>query len=151
MEPKVWGKYFWTSLHFIALGYPDNPSVHDKSNYKEFYTNFWKVIPCSKCGENYQRHLQELPIDEYLIDNLKLFEWTNKLHNLVNRELGKRQWSLQEARSKFSKIAKGQDDTFVSIDSAWDKIIRWSVTAVALLVVMLLIYMFIMKTLMNKK
>lgn len=139
MEPKVWGRYLWTSLHFIALGYPDNPTEEEKLIYKQFYESFWKVIPCFKCGENYQRHLTELPLTaEHLKDNLTLFQWTHKLHNIVNRELGHREVSLEEARQKFSRIAKGQDEAFVCVDSAWDRIIRWT-TMILIVVVILFI------------
>lgn len=146
MEPKHWGKFIWTSIHIIALGYPDKPTQLDKQNYKEFLTNFWKVIPCYKCSQNYQVHLKELPIDEYLTDNLTLFEWTVKLHNIVNKQLGKNEWTLEEARAKFSRIAKGQDETFVSVDSGWDKIIRYSTSGLVVGLAITILYFFVRKT-----
>lgn len=142
MEPKIWGKYIWTSIHIIALGYPDKPSPDDKQNYKQFYTNLWKVIPCIKCAKNYQMHLDELPLEGQLSNNTALFKWTVDLHNIVNKELGKRQWTFEEAYEKFRKIAKGDDERFVSVDAKWDKLI-WSVTVVlALLLVMFALIMF---------
>jgi hypothetical protein len=136
MEPKVWGKYFWTTIHLVALGYPDSPSDMDAQNYKQFYINFWKVLPCYSCSENYKKHLQELPIDSFLKDNVSLFEWTVKLHNIVNKELGKRVVTLEEAKERYMRLAKGNEDTvFVSIDSNWDKLIRHGVNIVLLLLV----------------
>lgn len=140
MEPKVWGKYLWTSIHLVALGYPDNPTDEEKSNYREFYRNIWRVLPCYKCAQNYQRHWDELPIDPYMKDNMTLFEWTVKLHNIVNKQLGKREWSFEEAKDKFSRVAKGQDDTFVCVDGAWDKIIRICTMVMMVLVLLLLSY-----------
>lgn len=140
MEPKVWGKYIWTSVHIIALGYPDKPSQEDKENYKRFYTDLWKVIPCYKCSLNYQRHLEELPIDDYLTDNMSLFRWTVELHNIVNKELGKTPVSFEDSLEKFRKIAKGEDEKFVSIDSKWDKLIWWStVTVLGLLFIYIIL------------
>jgi hypothetical protein len=146
MEPKVWGKYLWTSIHIIALGYADNPSIEDKMNYKQFYTDLWKVIPCHKCSENYKRHLVELPIDEFLSDNMTLFNWTVEIHNIVNKELGKRQWTYDEALEKFRKIARGEDEQFVSVDARWDKLIWWST-----LLFIIIVIVFIIKSLFNIK
>ena len=89
MLPQLWGPHLWKSIHYIALGYPKSPKEEDMINYKFFYTNLWKFIPCMKCALNYKRHLEELPIDSFLISNSKLFEWTVELHNIVNKELGK--------------------------------------------------------------
>lgn len=139
MEPSVWGKYIWTSIHFIALGYPDKPTQEDAHNYKQFYHDLWKVLPCYKCSVNYQRHLSELPIDPYLKDNMSLFEWTVKLHNIVNKELGKREWTLEEATQRFRNLAKGGNDIgFVSIDHGWDKVIRYSTAAMTGILVLVI-------------
>lgn len=146
MEPRVWGKYIWTSIHIIALGYPDKPTQEDKFNYKQFYTNIGKVLPCYKCSMNYQKHLEELPIDEHLNDNMSLFKWTVDLHNIVNRELGKSQWTYEETLEKFRKIARGEDEKFVSIDSKWDTLLWWSTVLVLLIVIV-----YIIKRLFNIK
>ena len=39
IDKNVWGSHLWYSMHFIALGYPNNPSNADKNNYKNFYEN----------------------------------------------------------------------------------------------------------------
>lgn len=104
MQPSVWGPALWRSLHIVALGYPDNcadEATRDmvRYDYKQFYENFWRVIPCKKCSVNYRQHLQELPpIDNYLSCRNDLFTWTVALHNIVNKELGKREYSVEEAR-----------------------------------------------------
>jgi hypothetical protein len=87
----------WKSIHSIALFYPDTPTDLDKKQYKAFFIDLQPVIPCYKCSLNYKRHLGELPIDPYLESKDTLFEWTVMFHNIVNKELGKRQVSLQEA------------------------------------------------------
>lgn len=97
MNPSIWGKYFWTTLHLVALGYDDKPTLEMRKNYEDFFLNFYKVIPCKKCAINYKRHLSELPIYPYLDSKQNLFKWTVLLHNIVNRELGKQQWNLEYA------------------------------------------------------
>lgn len=101
MYPDVWGQHLWRSLHFIALGYPAQPTADDIAQYRQFFVGLANVIPCSKCADNYKRHLKELPIDDFLTDNDKLFAWTVEIHNIVNHELGKPLVSLDAARSLY--------------------------------------------------
>ncbi len=150
MEPKIWGKYMWTSIHIIALGYPDKPTEEDKANYKDFYMNLWKVIPCYKCSINYQKHIAELPIEDHLSDNMALFKWTVDLHNVVNKMLGKKQWSLEDALEKFRQVARGEDVGFVSIDAKWDNLVWW-VTVVVVVLLILLTLRWLLFALSNRK
>ena len=90
VEPDVWGPPIWRAIHFVALGYPDSPSAEDAAKYKRFFEDLGAVIPCSTCSVNYSRHLQELPIDDYLSGGrMRLFEWSVRVHNIVNAEKGK--------------------------------------------------------------
>lgn len=107
MDPTVWGSCLWKTLHIVSLGYSDTPTPEQMINYKTFYENFWKVIPCYACSQNYQRHLIELPLEDgYLSNRKKLFEWTVILHNVVNEELGKKKLTLKEATQYYADMTK---------------------------------------------
>jgi hypothetical protein len=86
-------------LHFVALGYPEYPGEHDVDAYKAFFYGLQHVIPCHTCAVNYARHLKEYPIGPYLSSPDSLFEWTVVMHNAVNRETGKREVTVEEARA----------------------------------------------------
>jgi hypothetical protein len=134
MEPKIWGKYVWTSIHIIALGYPDDPTEEEKENYKRFYNDFWKVIPCNSCADNYKKHLQELPINDHLKDSASLFKWTVDLHNIVNKELGQKQVTFEEARESFARLARGEKGVLGgSIDKKWEKL-AMNLTSIVLII-----------------
>lgn len=105
MQTIDWGPHFWSMIHYTALGYPDSPSPIDREKYKEFFENLGFILPCKQCSFNYNRHLRELPIDSYLENKSTLFEWTVKLHNIVNRDTGKTiQYSFDQAWSKYNRI-----------------------------------------------
>ena len=104
ITPDIWGKHLWFSIHIIALAYPMKPTYVDIENYKLFFTHLQHVIPCYKCAENYKKHLEILPIA--LDDNEKLFEWTVKMHNLVNKMNGKDEWSLEKAKKFYLNFGK---------------------------------------------
>ena len=103
VSPSQWGKHFWNCIHLVAMGYPDAPLPQEREDYKIFMTTFGKILPCSKCRVNFKRHIDELPIDLFLFGRQQLFDWTVQMHNIVNRELGKREWTYQEAWEYYTK------------------------------------------------
>lgn len=101
-DKNAWGPQLWHSIHMIALNYPDQPSPTDRLNYKLFFESLKDVIPCLTCADHYGKNMQDLPIERYLDDSGKLFEWTVALHNLVNSTYKKREWSVDEARAFYA-------------------------------------------------
>lgn len=97
IDKNSWGEYLWHTIHFVSLGYPNNPSSNDKKYYKDFYVNLKNVLPCQECSEHYAENLKKYNIDKFLDTREKLFEWTILIHNEVNRMLGKSEWSVKEA------------------------------------------------------
>lgn len=97
LPPKIWGKHIWNTVHLVALGFPDNPTSDERKRYESFFISLGQVLPCPKCRVNYEHHLKELPINFYLQDGKTLFAWTVQIHNMVNKQNNKREWSLEEA------------------------------------------------------
>eukprot|EP00798_Chlamydomonas_sp_ICE-L_P027785 gene27785-biopygen9468 len=61
IPPSVWGPPLWKSIHYVALGYPANPTPEERRVYKTFFDQILEhLIPCHVCSENYHRHLVEL-------------------------------------------------------------------------------------------
>ena len=90
LGPNIWGPHLWKALHMISVGYPNEPSYEQKQNYKKFFENFYHIIPCSICSNNYKRHLVELPItDDTMKNRQNLANWLINIHNIVNKEQGK--------------------------------------------------------------
>lgn len=107
MKPDIWGKHMWYTIHFVALAYPHNPSNEDKRQYQVFFENLHHVIPCYKCSVNYISHLNEKPITvEVLSGPVSLFRWTVDIHNLVNKELKKKQWKYTEAHEFYENFER---------------------------------------------
>lgn len=95
----------WFSMHYISLAYPKNPNVNQMKQYHAFYTNIAHILPCAVCAKHYNDILDKHPLT---IDRLsgpdELFEWTVEVHNMVNKDLGKPQFTLQEAIEKYTDI-----------------------------------------------
>jgi hypothetical protein len=110
MQPNHWGPSLWRSIHYVALGYPGDTiaDADTRDAYIMFFKNLWYVIPCLKCAANYKRHIvyEMPPIEGFMESGKTLFEWTVALHNLVNRELKKREWTYEEALEHYTKDPK---------------------------------------------
>lgn len=89
INPNIWGPSGWKFLHYVSLGYPDNPSDRDKNNYKNFFYSLSNVIPCQKCSNNFKKNLNDYPIDNSLNNRESLSKWLIDVHNSVNQELNK--------------------------------------------------------------
>ena len=66
INPKLWGPYFWETIHFVAYGYPEKPNKTDKKVYAIFYKNMMRVLPCDKCANSAQELFTEMKIEDFL-------------------------------------------------------------------------------------
>jgi hypothetical protein len=88
---KIWGPPAWKSFHYFTFGYPNNPTIEDKINYKTYFEHLKFVMPCKFCRESYGEFIKTDPtilsIDT-LISRNTLKRWGYDLHNRVNEKLG---------------------------------------------------------------
>lgn len=87
VNPRLWGPYGWSFIHYIALGYPDKPSIDIKYRYRNFFISLGDVLPCNTCRKHYKEMISMYPP---AMNNMEdLFRWTVDIHNKVNSRLGK--------------------------------------------------------------
>ncbi len=104
MDPTVWGRGLWIFIHSVALNYPEHPDPIDKKNVYNFFTNLENVIPCSTCRNNYNLHMNKLPLSSYLNNKNDLFKWTVEMHNIVNSDLGKPILTVEQAKNIYKNM-----------------------------------------------
>ena len=109
IDPSIFGKHFWGTMHLAALGSPQKFEASDVSAYSTFYKQIPNVIPCQSCGTHLEQIYQLLPIEPALSGSEALFEWTVEVHNAVNRRLGKPEISVNDARAFWMNGASGVD------------------------------------------
>ncbi len=104
MDPKIWGPYFWFTIHTITLSYPDKPTYENKRHFNDFFIGLQNVIPCPKCQEHYKKHLTNNPISTALDSKEHLVLWLFNLHNMVNESLGKSIMKFEDFQEKYRRI-----------------------------------------------
>jgi len=105
IDPKLWGPCAWDFFYFSALSFPKNPTEDDKIKYKHFFTTAGQILPCEKCRNNFIKHMNQIPLDNYLDSSYNLFTWITKMQNKVRIKSGQTERSVDENFQYFtSKI-----------------------------------------------
>jgi hypothetical protein len=102
-NPKIWGPALWTSLLYIVLNYPNDPTIDTRNDYRQFFTHLGQILPCQACKRNYCEHLKIIPIDLYLDSQASLLDWLLKVHNQINDFCGKERIDLEDFLHKYLK------------------------------------------------
>ena len=104
-NPQIWGKGTWDLIHLVAMSYPSTPSNRDKQNYRNFYVGLGDVLPCAKCRKNYRDHCLRHNIDQFLSNDQDLIEWTVRIRNCVERNIGRNpKFSSRGIQSYYNRL-----------------------------------------------
>lgn len=115
IDPKLWGKHFWATAHYITISYPNDPTETEKENVKKFFEILKVLIPCAKCRSHYTNNLQINPLtDNILNSKYKLIEWLVNLHNEVNGRTGKKIITVEEAMQIYTRTQEEDKINYVS-------------------------------------
>jgi len=96
-----WGNSLWFIIHMSALhGAGDMEDLF--YNYKSMLSCLQYLLPCPKCRAHLRNNLAKIEIDYCKNSRENLFECSWRLHNIVNKDLGKPQPTLQEAKGYFA-------------------------------------------------
>lgn len=103
MDPSVWGPQAWASIHSYAVTYPIKPTSANKTHAKRWYRGMVSKLPCGDCSKKYKALIEcALPLVSDDLESCNaLFEWTVKLHNMVNVLLHKPVFDLEDARRMY--------------------------------------------------
>lgn len=126
---NLWGPSMWRSIHIIALNYPFNPTDEQRVACRQFFESLQYMLPCSVCQKNFKQKLIDNPIE--LASRKELFEWTVKIHNIVNGCLGKRDYPEREVLEIYEEylntpiyLTKEQEDAAKETGEYYTKVKR---------------------------
>lgn len=105
LVPSHWGPHVWAAIHLICLGAPDTLDSSQQQSYRSFFEGLPYVLPCATCATHLLQNLEKVPISGHLGSKDELFEWSVKLHNVVNEMLGKPPLSLEDAKRRWMSMA----------------------------------------------
>ena len=99
MLTSIWGPPLWHVLHCISFNYPVNPTIQQKRQYRQFILSLQHVLPCIYCRQNFKKNIKKICLRQIDLKNRNNFSrWVYKLHNHVNKMLGKKSSSITYKR-----------------------------------------------------
>ena len=91
MITAIWGPAQWHFLHTISFNYPTKPTKQDKDSYESYLKSLQAVLPCRYCRENFKQNMKSAGWKRGVLKNRDTFSrFVYRLHNEVNKQLGKR-------------------------------------------------------------
>jgi len=96
--PDIWGPPGWKFIHYVTMGYPNNPSDDIKKKYYNYFHTLKYVIPCSICSSHFAENLEKLPLTNEVLSNREnLMKWGIDIHNIVNKKNNKKVYDYTDA------------------------------------------------------
>lgn len=109
LDPKIWGKYYWFTLHTIGLTYPNNPNAIIKKQYYTLIQNLPLFIPHERLSLECKEYLDKYPVSAYLDSKESLLKWLHFIHNKINKKFGKPMISYSQYYEEYFDNYKNKD------------------------------------------
>ena len=85
IDPNIWGKSFWYTLHTISFTYPDTPNDTAKKKYYDLIQNLPLFLPNTKISNEFIELLDKYPVKPYLDSKAMFIKWMHFIHNEINK------------------------------------------------------------------
>ena len=107
-DPKVWGPFYWTSLHISSVYYPDDPSPIVMESMKNRILAIPYEIPCNECRKHAISFIEANRgnLDKIVSSRKNLIKFYTDFHNKVNQRYGKPTWSYEDVEARYGGKAK---------------------------------------------
>ena len=96
-EITIRGPALWAEIHLRALDW--DPKNNDVAYLRRLAYRLREISQTCECRYFYTKWKEDNPPDYK-----KYFEWTVKLHNAVNKKLGKPTMTLANARKHWARV-----------------------------------------------
>ena len=102
------GRATWTLLHTLASQLPERPSKQQRKDLHTLVDVLTRVYPCGECAYHFRQFVKA---DPPRVDSRSAFaQWLCRLHNNVNRRLGKAEFNCTTVDAKWGGLQCTEHD-----------------------------------------
>ncbi|ABF82126.1 hypothetical protein MIV096R [Invertebrate iridescent virus 3] len=101
IDPKLWGNAFWSTLHHVAAGYNDHPSLGARQVMTNFIQSIPVLLPCAECQDHAFDYIGRADLDRVVSSRRQLFLFFFNFHNHVNARLNKPQLAAKTVFQRY--------------------------------------------------
>merc|ERR1719199_1597783 len=87
----------------MTLALDDEVPAEKQASIKSLMYDLQNVLPCPSCGVHLKEHMKKHPIEPHVKSRDALVKWMVDIHNMVNKDVGKKELSQKEALASFDK------------------------------------------------
>lgn len=103
LDPRVWGKSYWTAMHVSGFHYPEQPTPEQKEGAENWLLGIAWMLPCPRCREHFSSLLEECAMASVVESRESLSRFLVRAHNEVNKRNGKEEWSYARAYDHYNR------------------------------------------------
>ena len=96
------GRATWTLLHTLAAQYPEHPTSRQKRDARNLIDIMTRMYPCGECAEHFSEVVKVCP--PRVDSRHELSQWMCRVHNVVNRSIGKPEFNCSFIASRWEGI-----------------------------------------------
>lgn len=96
------GRATWTLLHTLAAQLPEKPSKQQRKDLCTLIDVLTRVYPCGECAHHFQQFVKADPPEVH--SRYAFAQWLCRLHNDVNRRLGKPEFNCAVVDAKWAGL-----------------------------------------------
>ncbi|KAH7283660.1 hypothetical protein KP509_34G018400 [Ceratopteris richardii] len=99
---EMLGRATWIFLHTLAAQFPQNPTRQQRRDVKELMAILSRLYPCKECADHFKEVLKANPVEAD--SGAELAQWMCRVHNIVNRSLGKPTFPCQRVDARWGAL-----------------------------------------------
>lgn len=100
------GRSTWTMLHTLAVQYPQTPTKQQQKDVKTLVDVLTRIYPCTECAQHFDEVVKNDPPN--VSSGHELQQWTCRVHNKVNKSIGKRSFNCKFVEARWGALDCGE-------------------------------------------
>jgi hypothetical protein len=106
ISTSKWGKNLWFFIHYMSLSFPNEPTLKEKTAFRNFIISLEYILPCEICRKHYKENIKNTDLDKVLLNKRNFCKFWINLHNKINKMNSKKEIPFKQAYKLYKEDEK---------------------------------------------